>query len=198
MTKFYKKLFNKISNIHKKHKKKIFIFLISFAGLILIFYLQFTKINEMHIEDIDPETTRLNVITEKDLLSNNFGYVIYRKNLSYNSSKSFSLYKYGNNTGRGNNASEVIFSSKKFSGVYALQKSKLNEGQNLKIYYSSEVKSGNFEIIIVSPKNEIIIRKAGNDEGTIEINDTIPGLYTVIAGGESVNCEITLKRDIIN
>ena len=83
----------------------------------------------------------------------------------------------------------------KFSGTMKFHCSDLDEGDTLVLTITSNLTSGNLEIIIIDADYNIIETVAVNTTETVTINAENTE-YFVVAGGESAEFEMTITREI--
>ncbi len=110
----------------------------------------------------------------------------YREDYSSQTYKSYKDYDY------------TKCQAKKFSGVKVVQETEVEKNQKLIIEIESELKSGNLEIIVLGPSNNIIENVQVNSTRQVVINNTMEGIYKVVIGGESANYKIEINRGITN
>jgi len=176
------------------NKNQKIILLIIFIGIIITIILYFTLFNFKHIEDTNGDLTNLVSINLSDVkVINNARYREEFSSYSYDGNKSGVINKYINL-----DYDYLKFKAKKFSGVKEIQATKVEKNEKLIIEIKSELKSGNLEIIVLSPNNTIIENVEINSTIQVIINGTIEGIYKVVIGGESAEYNIEVNRNIIN
>ena len=155
--------------------------------LTLVLLIFFT--GQDHIEDMNGEDTALVTI--------NLGVSVKKQN--HYRSYLVSVINSGNGSGVVGEYEDVDydgvkFKAKKQSGVMTLHATKVNNNSTLHLTIKSILNSGNLEIVIVDPTNEIVETVPINKEESVTITNTIEGLYRVVIGGESADVNIEVKR----
>jgi hypothetical protein len=72
----------------------------------------------------------------------------------------------------------------------------MDSGEELVLTITSTLTSGNLEIAVVDPDDNVVQFVEVNSTVTVTISSTIAGEYFVIIGGESAEVEIDITRDI--
>ena len=87
------------------------------------------------------------------------------------------------------------FDSKRFSGIYTLQATKLEKGQSISFSCRLRIDEGKALIYIISPSKKII-NTFNYDEEIFEITDSEDGIYLVRVVGDDFKGEIGISRNI--
>ena len=145
------------------------------------------------IEDINGEQNKsLAVINEEKLMSATRGARISiskeKKSGSHSIARtdgSFEAeYDYDN----------VSISFKGFSGTKATTNTYLDKGKSLTITVASDIKSGNFSAVLLTPSRKIVGRFPADKEETVTVTAEEKGDYLILLAGESAEGTVTIKR----
>jgi hypothetical protein len=116
-------------------------------------------------------------------------------NLNYTSEAEsyYFYYKSQNNNGYREN---IEF--KKFDGVYTLSEIKADEGNNITINYTYDLKKGNFGIAILDPDYEVIKVLTSQSEERFSFDAVKSGMFKIRCLGKNASGSAEINVEIIN
>lgn len=166
---------------------------VSVVFLLVSFLLVYHFGSLKHIEDTNGDQTKLTSIKLADKVTMRDRGVEVLSSLKQSGAKSGVTNWYANV-----DYDTTKISTRKFSGIKTVQATYVKEDDTLQIVIDNKLKSGNLEIVIVDPNNQIIKEIPVNTIEVVEIDETVEGVYRVLIGGESANFIITCERMIFS
>ncbi len=89
---------------------------------------------------------------------------------------------------------EITFDFTRLNGTVKAMVTYLKSGDRMSVEFSSQISSGNFAAVIVSPDKKILKRFEADENTTAEITAETEGDHLLIIAGESAAGNISVKR----
>jgi len=81
-----------------------------------------------------------------------------------------------------------------FSGMEKIQATDATDGETIEFIITPLLTSGNLEVVLVDPEDQIIATFPVNQTTTYTVDNATDGLYFIIVGGESTAYTIEIDR----
>ena len=167
----------------------VFIAIGIFVGVLLNMGIK--EHNKNTIEDTNGENDiSLNVITQEDVLNDKYPAT----KMWFGESCEGEQTNVDNNVMKEKDYDKISFSAKSFSGVDLLQATKI-ESDSMSLYISSEVKSGNFAIMVFID-GECCAEIEGNTTREVRLTKISGNTVLVKIAGESAEMRVSVERKI--
>ncbi len=193
--KFRINLFSKkYSKGFKVGKKGILLFFGLMVAIVVIAFLSFDK---SHIEDTNGDLTTLETMTTNDIAKNWYDY--NAKNLCIRTTSSSECSYISGSSGSGPHEDtkyDAKYSATLLSGTIFIRAIRINSGEQLIISLTTELTSGNMEVILMDPDGNIEHEFLLNTTDSISLSNTTIGYYYVIMGGESAEFELDIDTEV--
>ena len=142
-----------------------------------------------HIEDTNGEDTSLETFTIQEKLDS--GSFSSRSSTSFTSCSGGTTYA---TMYEEIDCGNLSIRYNLFSGVDKVHATEANDGDSFTITIDITHQSGNLEVVLVNPNDEILGVYSLTTTTSFTVQDAIDGIYFVIIGGESAEFEIDINR----
>ncbi len=179
--------------------KYLIIIIVAVAAVLAagVAWLTINMFNYEHIEDTNGTETSLVFYDTEDLITNQYSYGA--RNFCKRTNTSTECYTHTVNSGFNPvdiDDDLIEYEAELLTGIIILQETNVNFNQGITYVIDVTLVSGNMEVIIIDPDNNIVAEVTMNEVNSIDIPSTLSGAYTVILAGESAEFELTVQAEV--